>query len=771
MTEAGIASHARSRPDASRDDTMIELFLAAVVILILFAIIDLVVGVSNDAANFLNSSLGSRVAPRYIILIVASLGIMAGVTFSSGMMEVARKGIFHPQLFTMPELVMIFLAVMLSDIILLDTFNTYGLPTSTTVSIVFDLLGAAVAISVFKIAATKGNLLALGEYINTARALIIIFGILLSIVVAFFSGALVQIITRLIFSFNYMPRLKRYGAVWGGLAMASIFYFILIKGAKGASFITPETADLITNNGWMIMFYTFIVFAVLFQILLFLKVNILKPLILLGTFALAMAFAANDLVNFIGVPLAGLQAYKTALTFGNPLSANMSALSANIRTDTYMLLISGSIMVITLWFSRKARTVSETEIRLVRQDEGVERFEAVPLSRLIVRGWLRTIEAMRRIVPLTFRVRIGNRLDPSYYNSSASREDGQRFDLIRASVNMMVASAIISFATSHKLPLSTTYVTFMVSMGSSFSDGAWGRESAVYRITGVLAVVGGWFLTAVSAFIISFIVAGIIFYSKLYAIPLLLIIGGISISKNHKKHEQRTSVMYHDKIFNLRKIKDAPGSVATTFEQMGYLIREVRESLDITMNALFRQDLPVLKQQAKDLKQVQNWCNIITANIFKSMRLLQITGSNIAGRYADTINTLQTMADCHRDIVLRAKTHVDNQHKGLILEQIEELREVQQLINEIFLEVESTFDKRQTLNYPHVEEKFKSLSVLAKRLNKKQISRIVSETSKTRLSILFYAIIENSLTLSRQSLRLLRIFNESFGELEPDIRK
>ena len=394
-----------------------------------------------------------------------------------------------------------------------------------------------------------------------------------------------------------------------------------------------------------------------------------------------------------------------------------------------------------------------------------------PISRMIVRTWLRVAETVMHIVPKSIRTKLENRLDPASYNNSSSMVEGQRFDLIRASVNMMVASAIISFATSLKLPLSTTYVTFTVAMGTSFADGAWGRESAVYRITGVLTVIGGWFMTAISAFIIAFTMAAAIYYSKMYAIPVLLVINGVIIWKNHKKHQQRTSVMHHDKIFNLKKIKDVPASVATTFEQMGYLIKELRNSLDISMEALFRQDLHVLKQQAKDLKQVQSWCNIITANIFKSMRLLQMTGSNIVGRYSETINGLQTLADCHRDIIIRGKTHVDNQHKGLIQEQIEDLRQVQQLINEIFLEVESTFNNRQTVNYASVEEKDKILISLAKSLNERQISRIVSETSKTRLSILFYAIVENTLTLSKQNLRLLQIFNESFGALEPKILK
>jgi phosphate/sulfate permease len=749
---------------------IVEFFLIAVVILIAFAIFDLIVGVSNDAANFMNSSLGSKVAPRNVIMIVACLGILAGVTFSSGMMEVARKGIFHPQLFTMPDLLMIFLAVMLTDIILLDTFNTFGLPTSTTVSIVFELLGAAVAVSIMKIISSDGGLSALGNYINTEKAMIIILGILLSIVFAFFFGALAQIITRLIFSFDFMPRLKRYGALWAGVAMASILYFILIKGSKGASFITPETADHIRNNAWTIMLYAFLFSAVVFQILLFLKVNILKPLILIGTFALAMAFAANDLVNFIGVPLAGLSSYRSAIALDNPLTATMEALSQRVHTETYLLLIAGLIMVVTLWISKKARSVQETELSLGQHEEGVERFAAAGLSRVIVRMWLRNIAGLKRIAPLAVKKRLSSRMDPSYYTNSASPVEGQRFDLIRASVNLMVASALISYATSYKLPLSTTYVTFMVSMGTSFADGAWGRESAVYRITGVLIVIGGWFMTALSAFTISFLMAALIYYTKLYMIPLLLLMIAFIIWKNHKRHEQRAETIKNNKVYNLKKITDATGSVAITFDQMSYLIKELRMSLAVTLDALFGQDLNALRQQAKSAKKVQNWCNIITANIFKSMRLLQKNEKDISYKYAETVRRLQTIADCQRDIVMRAKTHIDNQHKGLIKEQIEDLTLVQRLLNDILLEVESTFNKRQAADYASVFEKDKKLQELTDTLNEKQTYRIVSDVSKTRLTILFYAILENSLRLSRQSLRLLRLFEESFSKLEVETR-
>ena len=399
-----------------------EFFQIAILILFGLAISDLIVGVSNDAVNFLNSSIGSKVAPRNVIMIIASLGMLAGVTFSSGMMEVARKGIFHPQFFTMPELMTIFLAVMLTDILLLDLYNTFGLPTSTTVSIVFELLGAAVAVSLLKLYTSGDGLGRVLEYINTGKALTIIFGILLSVVVAFAVGALVQFISRIIFTFDYEKRLRRYGALWGGVALSSITYFILIKGSKGASFITPEVSDFIKGNTWLILLGSFGVCAVLLQILLsFTRVSILKVIVLIGTFALAMAFAANDLVNFIGVPLAGLSSYQVAAATSDPMNTTMEALAGKVPGNTALLIMAGVIMVITLWVSRKARSVTKTEIRLGRQDEGFERFESTVLSQTIVRLVSSIFDSVGRLFPRSLRGAVNRRFDRSTHRPTPGR--------------------------------------------------------------------------------------------------------------------------------------------------------------------------------------------------------------------------------------------------------------------------------------------------------------------------------------------------------------
>lgn len=743
-----------------------ELLFIGVSILVIVATIDIVVGVSNDAVNFLNSSIGSRVAPRATIMLIASIGIMVGVTFSSGMMEVARKGIFHPQFFTMPELLTVFLAVMLTDIILLDLFNTYGMPTSTTVSVVFELLGAAVAVSLLKLVDAGDSLTGIVQYINSAKAITIILGILLSVVISFVFGTIVQFFTRLLFTFDYQQRMRHYGALWGGVALASITYFILVKGAKGASFMSKHTVAWISSNTLLLLGIIFLVSVVVLLILQLLKINILKPIVLIGTFALAMAFAANDLVNFIGVPLAGLHAYKAAMASASPLTVTMGALGQKVQSETFYLLLAGLVMVLTLWFSKKARSVTETEIGLSQQDEGNERFESIFLSRAIVRLVLHIFDTARLILPRGFRALVARRFDASLASVELNEERKPSFDLLRASVNLMVASAVVSYATSNKLPLSTTYVTFMVAMGSSFADRAWGRESAVYRITGVLTVIGGWFLTAVIAFSFAALFATILFYLKGFGLLLLILLAIALIWNAHRKHRAMSQEAEKEHVFNLKKVDDAEESVRITFEHMSFLLREIRESLDISLESLFRQQFDKLSVERKRLGKFQRWSNIISANIFKAMRLLDQQGQAVSHKYAQTVRRLQKLTDGQRDIILRAYNHVGNHHKGLLPEQVQELEEIRRLLREILQAVEATFN--QPAGDSHLADltaRDQQLRDLAANLNLRQLERIKDNSSKTRLSILYYGIIGNAMMLSKQSLELLEIFDESFSSI------
>ena len=741
-----------------------ELYGFAVALLFAIAIADLVVGVSNDAVNFLNSSVGSRVAPRYIILIVASLGILAGVTFSSGMMEVARKGIFHPRFFVMPELITIFLAVMITDILLLDLFNTFGLPTSTTVSVVFELLGAAIAVSLVKIFNNDQGVMVLADYINTGKALAIISGILLSVGIAFICGALAQLATRLVFTFKYEKRLRRYGGLWGGLALSMITYFILIKGAKGASFITPPMEAWIKTHTWTLIGAGFAGFTVLFQLLMLTtRINILKPIVLAGTFALAMAFAANDLVNFIGVPLASFHAFTLAKTSAQPLTMSMEALQQSVHTSTFFLLAAGAVMVATLWLSRKAHTVTKTELNLGRQDEGLERFDSSQLSRIIVRMVTGLFEAGRMVFPKSLGRAIRRRLDTSGYQPPPGY-DGTipEFDLLRASVNLMVASALVSWATSMKLPLSTTYVTFMVAMGTSLADQAWGLESAVFRVTGVLMVVGGWFFTAFMAFTVALTFAFAIAYLGGGAIFLLLLIVGLLIYRNFKTHRRREKAAQELEVLDLKRVTDADFAIQSCFEYSGRLLSMVRDKLDLCFEGVLTEDRKPLKKLRRETSKIQASSNIIVANIFKTLRLLQHEDVGGAGKYSYVISALQEISESLRDVIMRCHVHISNKHSGLLPEQKKELQNLRKCVEALLDDTARIMLSHEPFKYREVAAHYVKLKGLLEEYDGNQIKRIRAGQSKTRLSILFYGINNACLKISEQALQLLTIFDETF---------
>ena len=500
---------------------MDSIYFLIVGILMALAVSGLVVGVANDAVNFMNSAIGSKAAPKYVILIIASLGIMIGALTSSGMMEVARSGVFYPAAFSFQEIMMLFLAVMFANVILLDLFNTFGLPTSTTVSLVFGLLGAAIAVATIKISGDDSlTLNDLSKFINSGKAMVIISAILVSVVVAFITGAIVMYTTRMIFTFRYHKIFSKLGAFWCGIAFTAIAYFAIFKGMKSSGIISPELMSYISNNLGQSLLLIWATCSALMAILQHLfKINILKITILAGTFSLSLAFAGNDLVNFIGVPIAGYDSFRIASEVGDP-NMLMGALNNPIKANSWFLAIAGIVMVLTLWFSKKAESVTETEINLAKKDEGTERFGSTLFSRSVVRLALSINKKYEKVVPKKIQDSIERRFEPM---SDVDGADHVHFDLIRATVNLTLASILIAIATSLKLPLSTTYVTFMVAMGSSLSDRAWGRESAVYRVTGVLTVISGWFLTAVIAFIIAYVIGLALMYGGTIAIIAIAI--------------------------------------------------------------------------------------------------------------------------------------------------------------------------------------------------------------------------------------------------------
>lgn len=512
-------------------------FIAA--LLFLLALLDLAVGVSNDAVNFLNSAIGSRVARRRTILLVASTGILLGALTSSGMMEVARKGVFHPEMFSYADIMVLFLAVMLADVLLLDAFNSLALPTSTTVSIVFELLGAAVALALFGVC--FGNTeTGIGDYINGSQAVAIIGGIFLSVGIAFLVGAAVQFLTRLSFTF----RLDHHNGhplrlAWAALSMTALSYFLLIKGLGSAPFLPAAVPAAIETQGAAILPPMILFWLLVLAVLGRLGVDVLRISVLFGTFALAMAFAGNDLVNFIGVPLAGMASFRAwAQSGAAPDELSMAMLAEPVRGETHWLLLAGAVMAVTLWLSARARAVTDTEVSLGRQDAGAERFRAGPLSRALVRGWLHVAAIVAMAIPAGWARKMALRLDPPPESGDSSRP---AFDLVRASANLTVASVLIAMATSMGLPLSTTYVSFMVAMGTSLADGAWGGDSAVYRVAGVLSVMGGWFLTAAIAFTTAAVFAFVMRSGGATAIGVLLVLAGWQLYRTRVADRLRTA--------------------------------------------------------------------------------------------------------------------------------------------------------------------------------------------------------------------------------------
>ncbi|MFO8055485.1 MAG: inorganic phosphate transporter [Bacteroidales bacterium] len=735
---------------------MESFYIALVVILFLLAISDLIVGVSNDAVNFLNSAIGAKIAPFRIIMIVAAAGVLFGATFSGGMMEVARKGIFNPAAFSFAEIMILFLAVMMTDVILLDVYNTFGLPTSTTVSIVFELLGAAVGLSVIK-AINEPEVVSIGHYINSGSAMGIIFGILLSVVIAFVVGAIVQYFTRLLFSFNFEKNMKRWGSIFGGVAITAITFFILIKGAKGATFMTDATTNYLMNNSTWLMAGSFVFWSVLLQLLSFLfKADILKIIILVGTFALAMAFAGNDLVNFIGVPLAGLSAFKSYIA-ANGQSASevmMSALNEPVQTNTLYLIAAGIFMVIALWTSRKARSVVNTSIDLSRQNEGVERFGSSTFSRAIVRRFIAINKTVSKAAPTRLRAFIRKQFNPTASNRQSAKT-GVSFDKLRAAVNLVVAAVLISFATSLTLPLSTTYVTFMVAMGTSLADRAWGRESAVYRITGVFSVIGGWFLTALSAFTIAFIVVNIISWGEIYAVAALLIIALLMIIRTHKLHNRKRKAEEIKKAAH-KEITDNQSAIRSCSHRTHQTVNVINISYRHLINALFKEDrrkarnaTQAIKQLNKELKDEQN-------NLGVTIQKLQEEGAETSHYYVQVISYLREIVHCLTYMAEPALNHIENSHKGLTPQQKEELDNIQNhLFNILTLAQEiierNTFSKLDEL----IQMEHEFLSIL-KTARKNQIKRIKNQETGKKNSMLYLNILQETKNLSLNSVNLIK---------------
>ncbi|MCP4120745.1 MAG: inorganic phosphate transporter [Bacteroidetes bacterium] len=736
-------------------------YLVLVIILFFLAISDLIVGVSNDAVNFLNSAVGSKVASFKIIMVIATLGILAGATFSSGMMEVARKGIFHPQHFFFSEIMLIFLAVMITDVILLDTFNTFGMPTSTTVSIVFELLGAAVAISIIKIM-NNPDALTLGEYINSAKALAIISGILLSVVVAFSVGAILQYLTRMLFSFDYKRKLKYFGAMFGGVAITSITYFILIKGAKGASFMTSEMKSYIKDEAFLIIVITFVVSTIILQLIsMITKFNMMKFIVLIGTFALAMAFAGNDLVNFIGVPLAGYESYKffAANPGTDPGMLGMSFLAGKVPTPTLLLLLAGAIMVATLWLSKKAKSVVKTSLDLSRQEEGYERFQPNLVSRSIVRSFANAAKMVEKVLPEGMKNGVSNQFDqtPFIKEQRALAEDAPAFDLIRAAVILITSSILISIGTAMKLPLSTTYVTFMVAMGASLADGAWGRESAVYRVSGVVSVVGGWFFTAFTAFTVAFLFAFLFHYGGVIAIAALILLAVFLVVRSHRHHAQRVeeeeavAKIYEGEFTREKGIELSTNNVVDTLTKLNGL-------LDETQRGLREENLQLLNATYKDFKVVKKDVYRLKSNYGRLFKMIDEDQLDYGYYYIIVVDYLLEITHCFETLIIPCLQHVDNHHKPLLQVQLEEFKKVNDDIKGQLFDTIDVFKNSDAVKVKQVVDSLKPYFKTLKQARKAQIKRIKNENIGVRNSNLYFNMLAEYRDLALFLNRLVKVW-------------
>jgi len=748
-----------------------DIYLIIVIVLLALAVSDLVVGVSNDAVNFLNSAIGSKVAPMWVIMVIASAGVLIGATFSSGMMEVARKGIFHPDQFVFAEIMVIFLAVMVTDIILLDAFNTMGMPTSTTVSIVFELLGSAVAVSVIKISQSSTETMAnIGKYINSEKALAIISGILLSVFVAFIVGAIIQYLSRLLFSFKYNKSLKYFGSVWGGMAITAITYFMLIKGLKGNSLMQPEDLEMIKENTFLIIVYGFLGWTIVLQILTWLfKVNIPKVIVLVGTFALAMAFAGNDLVNFIGVPLAGLQSYQDILANpdARPDTFIMSSLALPVETDTILLLIAGVIMILTLYFSKKARSVVETTLNLSRQGHGNERFGASTLSRTIVRSSLNANKSVTAILPQPFLKRIDSRFVlPKKVSKNEASADQVSFDLIRASVNLVVASILIAIGTSLKLPLSTTYVTFMVAMGTSLSDRAWGRDDAVYRIQGVFSVIGGWFLTALIAFMVSFIIANIIYWGGMIAIVIIVALVFFLIYRTQIMHKKRESEKDEDKEDDF--VEEILSGSVVLEKCLGHTTKaliKVPAFYENLVEGLKNEDRQMLRELTKDVKKFNKKTKKIKDNVNKTVIKLEADQIDTGYFYVQSVDYLREIAHCFTYMAMPSYEHIENNHDGLGKHQTEELMELKAGVKDLIGDIIAVVQSKDYYNLDVIIDKQQQLLDLIATTRKNQVKRIKEMELQTRRSLLYLDILAETKNLILYSINVLKSQRDFIMEL------
>ena len=750
---------------------METIYLGIVIFLFMLAVFDLLVGVSNDAVNFMNSAVGAKVANFKTIVIVAAIGVFAGAVLSNGMMDIARHGIFQPVNFSFYEIMCILLAVMVTDVVLLDVFNTLGLPTSTTVSMVFELLGGTFILAILKIVGDETGLLTLGDMMNTEKALSVIMGIFLSVAIAFIAGTFVQYISRLIFSFNYKKNLSWTIGIFGGIAVTSLSYFMLIKGLKSAPFMTPESLAWISENTTLLVTGCFITFTLLMQILHWCRVNVFKIIVLLGTFSLALAFAGNDLVNFIGVPLAGFSAYTDYVANSNGVSIHdfmMTSLMSSAKTPAIFLFASGLVMVYALATSKKAKNVIKTSVDLARQEEGDEMFGSSALARTIVRRANNINDFLKRVIPAGMR----RWIDSRFNKDEVILENGAAFDLIRAAVNLVLSGLLIIIGTTMKLPLSTTYVTFIVAMGTSLADRAWSRESAVYRITGMLSVIGGWFITAFVAFTICALVTFIMFYTSFVGMFIFIVVAVVLLVRSNIKYSKKKKAEQQDDIFKrMMASKDKN-------EILALLRQHVKETL--TSYITFSEDTYVKVTDGfihEDLKSLRKAMNATDdqKKMLKKRRRKELLGLR---RIPITIaiekntwfhlgsNSCEEMLYCLKRICEPCKEHVDNNFNPISKDCVTEFLPVRE---ELCRLMERTRTAIENNNYEEADDilaKGDALKNSISSLRKQMMNRMQeADNASLKASMVYLNILQESqelVSIWRHLLRASRFFQGDY---------
>ena len=747
---------------------METIYLCIIIFLFVLAVFDLIVGVSNDAVNFLNSAVGAKAASFKTILFIAGVGIFIGASLSNGMMDIARHGIYQPEHFYFAEIMCILLAVMLTDVVLLDVFNSMGMPTSTTVSLVFELLGGTFALSLIKV--HNSDTLGLGDLINTDKALSVIMAIFVSVAIAFFFGMIVQWLARVIFTFNYTKKIKYRIALFGGVADTDIIYFMLIKGLKDSSFMTPENKHWIQDNTLMLIAVFFVFFTVLMQILHWMKINVFKVIVLMGTFALALAFAGNDLVNFIGVPLAGFSSFMdyTANGGGNPNGFLMTSLLGPAKTPWYFLIGAGAVMVYALCTSKKAHAVIKTSVDLSRQDEGEETFGSTPIARTVVRISMTLANGISRIMPSGSK----EWFDSRFRKDEAIIADGAAFDLVRASVNLVLAGLLIALGTSLKLPLSTTYVTFMVAMGTSLADRAWGRDSAVYRITGVLSVIGGWFITAGAAFTICFFVALVLHYGgnisiiALIGIAVFILIRSQVMYKKRKAKEQGNET--------LKQLMQATDSTEAlqlmrkhTREELSKVLEYAETNFELTVTSFLHENLRGLrramgstkfeKQLIKQMKRSGTvaMCRLDNNTVLEK-GLYYYQGNDFASELVYSISRL-----CEPCL-----EHTDNNFNPLDAIQKGEFSDVAEDITYL---IQQCRKKMENNEYNNLEEEIRRANDLNGQLSllkRKELQRIQSQSGSIRVSMVYLTMVQEAQNVVTYTINLMKVSRKFQMETE-----